>query len=69
MSTFPVTISRMAGEVVRCLKTMGRSAAVGKAEMPSTAFFTSIRVSSISISPVISICTLAEFSDEVDVIS
>ena len=50
-------------------ETMGLSAAVGRAEIPSTAFFTSISTSSILYSPVVSIDTLDRFSTDVDDIS
>jgi hypothetical protein len=49
--------------------TMGLSAAEGREDIPSTAFFTSIRTSSMSYSPVVSMDTDDLFSTDVEVIS
>ena len=51
-STLDEELMRLGLDDERLFLTIGRSAADGKDEIPSTAFFTSIRVSSILYSPV-----------------
>ncbi len=59
----------MAIDRERRFETMGRSAADGSEDIPSTAFFTSCNTSFISYCPVVSMVTTELFSTEVELIS